>query len=258
MNIRQLYQSCILGSLLLTSQAISQPKTPVEQADNLVAQWISIEQQNNQLRNRWQENKQLLQQRITLLQSEKEQLRSLTNSHVQKGDDVDVVRQELLTLQSSMESQQTRLDAWLKTQFSHVKNLHPQLPPPLADSWRNTLKGLDPSDASKRLETLFNLYQAYVEFNGRISTRQAKIIDQQGQPKMVNQLFLGAARGWYITLDGQRAIAGFPRADGWQWQHDNPVPSQQLSKALLMLEHKMEAQLVTFPFSLSHISAGAK
>jgi len=252
MNIRQFYQACALGTLLLINQANSQPKTPVAQADMLVAQWITIEQQNNALRSQWQENKRLLTQRLLLLQHEKDQLSSLTDSHAQQGDEVAIARQELLTLQSSMESHQVALDHWLTEQFVHITSLHPQLPPPLALSWSNILEPLDHSESSKRLDALLNLYQRYLEFNGRVSTRQATLVDAQGQEKMVKQLFLGAARGWYITLDGLHAVAGAPSPEGWQWQHDQPIPSHQLNQALLMLEHKMEARLITLPFSLSN------
>ncbi len=256
MKIRQLYQACALSSLLLSNYAISQPQTSVSQADSLVAQWITIEQQSNTLRSQWRENKRLLEQRLFLLQSEKEQLSSLTISHSQQGDDVALAREKLLTLQSSMESQQAALGNWLTIQFSHISNIHRQLPPPLAISWQNTLDQLDSNDQSKRLQSLLNLYQSYDEFNSRVSSQQATIVDSQGQEKMVKQLFLGAARGWYLTLDGKQAVAGFPSVNGWQWQHDKPMPAQQIKHALLMLEHKMEAQLITLPLSLNNAVAG--
>jgi len=252
MNIRQLFQASALSILVLSSSAIAQPQTSVNQADSLVAQWIAIEQQSNNLRGQWQENKRLLQQRLSLLQQEKKQLSALTIDHSHQGDEVTIARQELLTLQSSMESQQTTLENWLNIQFSHINNLQPQLPPPLATSWQNILDQVDNKDASKRLESLLSLYQSYHEFNGRVSTQQATIVDNDGQQKMVKQLFVGAARGWYLTLDGQQAVAGIPSASGWQWHHDKPIPAQQIKHALLMLEHKMEAQLITLPLSLNH------
>ena len=105
----------------------------------------------------------------------------------------------------------------------------------------------------KILESLLNLYQTFDEFNQRVSTQQDIIIDQHGQEKMVHQLYLGVARGWYVTLDGTAAYGGIPTANGWQWQYDIPVSPQIIKDALAMLAHKKEAHLITLPMSLTSL-----
>jgi hypothetical protein len=150
-----------------------------------------------------------------------------------------------------MESKQSSLTTWLNNEYIHINNILPQLPPPLANSWQKTLNELDDKNLSKRLESLLSLYQSYHEFDQRVSTQQATIIDGNGQEKMVKQLFLGASRGWYLTLDGQTAIAGVPTPQGWQWQHQTPIPSKNIKDAFAMLEHKIEAKLTTLPMSLT-------
>lgn len=257
MNIRQ---SCCLGTLSLLFCANAFCQTPntsssVDNAEKLVTQWVSLEKQNTHLKSQWQDTKRLLQQRITLLKQEKLQLNALTTVHEKQVDDVGQARQKLLTLQTSMESKQTILSQWLNHELAQINNIHQQLPPPLAKSWQTTLNELDDKDVSKRLESLLNLYQSFDEFNQRVSTQQATIIDANGQEKMVHQLFLGVARGWYLTLDGTTAVAGMPSTDGWQWQHNQPVSAQEVKDALAMLAHKKEARLITLPMSLSPSSS---
>lgn len=230
-------------------------KPSVNTADKLVAQWVVLEKQNTHLKNQWQDTKRLLQQRIALLNQEQKQLTVLTTNNEQQVDEVSEARQKLLTLQTSMETKQADLSQWLKNQFSQIHNIHQQLPPPLAKSWQTTLSELDKTDISKRLESLLNLYQTFDEFNQRVSTQQETIIDQHGQEKMVHQLYLGVARGWYITLDGTEAYGGIPTAKGWQWQYDKPVSTQVIKDALAMLAHKKEAHLITLPMSLSSLKS---
>lgn len=253
MNIRQYWCFCTL-SLLLSASAFCQTsanQSVTTQADHLVTQWVSLEKQNTRLKSEWQETKRLLQQRIALLQQEKKQLGALSMSNTAQVDDVTEARQKLLTLQTSMENKQASLSQWLNNEFAQINNIHQQLPPPLASSWQVTLSDLDTTDVSKRLESLLSLYQSFDEFNQRVSTQQATIIDEHGQEKMVQQLFLGVARGWYLTLDGKTAISGAPTANGWHWAHNQPVSAQEVKDALAMLAHKKEARLVTLPISLT-------
>ena len=55
-------------------------------------------------------------------------------------DEVTQQRQKLLTLQTSMEQTQVHLSSWLNKEFAQIRNIHPQLPPPLANSWQTTLR----------------------------------------------------------------------------------------------------------------------
>jgi len=256
MNIRQCWFVCTL-SLLLCANAFCQTPTTnssVNSAEKLVTQWVNLEKQNTHLKSQWQDTQRLLRQRIMLLKQEKKQLQALTTKHTKQVDGVTQARKKLLTLQTSMESKQTTLSQWLTNELAQISNIHGQLPPPLAHSWQTTLDALDDKDVSKRLESLLTLYQSFDEFNQRVSTQQGTIIDAKGQEKMVNQLFLGVARGWYLTLDGTIAVAGFPTVNGWQWQHDTPVSAQEVKDALAMLAHKKEAHLITLPMSLSPMS----
>lgn len=242
-------------SLFLSSLAHGTESLSVNQADNLVAQWVSIEKQNAQLKDQWQETERLLRQRLALLKLEKKQLQRLTADNTEQVDSVSQARQELLTLQTSMESSQNQLSSWLNNEFSHIHNLLPQLPPPLASSWQLVLDELSTDDVSARLESLLSLYHKYHEFNQRVSTQQATITDAQGQQRLVKQLFLGTARGWYLSLDGSAAVAGQPQPSGWQWQHHNPIDAAPLTAAFAMLAHQQEAAFVTLPMSLATSTA---
>lgn len=238
-------------SILLSVSALANTKSPTQQADSLMTQWVAIEKQNAQLKVQWQENKGLLQQRLALLKQEQKQLQSLSGNHHKKVDDVAREREQLLTLQTSIETTQQQLSRWLDREFAQVNNIAGQLPPPLTKSWQETLATLDQKNISNRLETLLTLYQKFSEFNGRISTTQDSITDTNGQEKVVQQIYLGVARGWYLSLDGTTAIAGVPSAEGWVWQHNKPLDPQPLKDALAMIKHQQEARLVTLPLSLT-------
>ena len=68
------YVHAQLGSfflaLLITTNVLGQIPLTVDQSDELIAQWVSIEQQNGHLKQQWQDTKTLLQQHIALLKQE--------------------------------------------------------------------------------------------------------------------------------------------------------------------------------------------
>jgi len=262
LHIMRIFTFSFLIAVFNQNQAVAiestTPKSYTKSADALVAQWVTLEKQNTQIKNQWQDTQRLLQQRIALLNQEKKQLKVLTTNNEQQVDEVDEARQKLLTLQSSMEVKQTQLSQWLNNQFSQIHNIHQQLPPPLAKSWQTTLNELHDTDISKRLESLLNLYQTFDEFNQRVSTQQDTIVDQHGQEKMVHQLYLGVSRGWYVTLDGSAAYSGIPTANGWQWQYEKPVSPKIIKDALAMLAHKKEAHLITLPMSLAPLETAGQ
>lgn len=245
----------LLSTLLLYQNSSYALESKVTEADNLIKQWLSIERQRNALTLDWQSQKPILEQRLTLLKQEKKQLKGKSSQHILDTSDVDKKRNELITSQNNMESNQAQIEGALVKYYQIILQLHPQLPPPLFKVWQGALN--DPTfksaDTSKKLTTLLKLLEQLNDFNQRISHSESTLTVEgsSGEKEiMVRQLYMGLSQAWYVSLDGLLTGRGFPEKNGWRWISDNQVSGNTVNNAIAMIERNTEAQFLTLPISL--------
>ena len=226
---------------------------PVDQADNLVKQWLNLSQQQSALQTLWLSKEPALKQRLTLLQQEQQQLDSLIIENQHQGSEVEQQRAELLTLQTNMEANQQLLSQWLTTQFTKVHNIIDRLPPPLALQWQKTLSenSIDEANNSDKLTLLLGLFSKLSDFDNRIASFESTIIDIEQQSRLVKQLYLGISRGWYLSMDGESVFEGVATDQGWKWQHNSSLDPKELNNAIAMVEQRKEASFIRLPLSLN-------
>ncbi|MDP5212232.1 DUF3450 family protein [Pseudoalteromonas tunicata] len=230
---------------------------PVAQADALVQQWLNLSGQQSALKAHWAAEQPILQQRIELLKQEQLQLKTLLQQNHTKGSEVEQKRTQLLALQTDMERDQQQLKNWLVMQFTKVNNLRDRLPPPLAKQWQIMLQETDLAVASEgdKLALLLSLFTKLNEFDQRIAFVQSTIVTPDQHEKLVKQLYLGIARGWYISLDGQEVFEGLATDQGWIWQKNDVLQPGDISAAIAMVEQQTEAAFIRLPLQINHNDA---
>lgn len=259
-----------LALLLLSVQGVS-AQGVVAESDDLVAQWLNLEQQSNALSSHWIMSKPILEQRVELLKREELQLKNLLSADHSVTTQVEAKRSELLALQNNMESEQATLSQWVNVELSQVQRIIEQLPPPLAKSWRTAIKekhiniqssdsvSVEPANStvnsidttSSKLELLLSLYLQLNEFEQRVSSYETQVETLDGEVRLVKQLYLGISRGWYVTLDSLNIAEGVSTATGWRWQVNESLSPDTIETALMMMAHKKEANFIELPFSLT-------
>lgn len=242
-----------LSAVIAVSGSLPLNANPVAEADGLVQQWLNLSGQQSALKTYWHEQQPILQQRIALLKQEEAQLKTMLEQNKSKGSDVEQKRSELLALQTNMEKDQAQLKSWLAVQFSAVSNLRDRLPPPLAQQWQSMLQETDLTQASEgdKLALLLSLFNKLNEFDQRVAFVQSTIITPDQQEKLVKQLYLGIARGWYISLDGQEVFEGIATDQGWIWQENKALDPAKISSAIAMIEQQGEAAFVRLPMQIN-------
>lgn len=256
-HITNAINTTVFALLLLSSiSSLASNTNKVEQADSLIKQWLSIEQQRNAMLNDWHQQQPLLEQRLVLLQQEQKQLELDLSEASNNDSDVEEKRSQLLESQNTMEAEQAQLETALVNYYQIINELQPQLPPPLVKAWQKKLAAdnFTQADTTTKLTTLLELLEQLNDFEKRVSHLQSALVIQgeSGEKEvMVHQLYLGLSQAWYVSLDGALVGRGQPVSGQWQWLADDSIDSDTVLKAISMIERKTEAQFLQLPISLT-------
>lgn len=229
----------------------------IQEVQELVEQWVLIEQEETALVIDWQNQQQIMQQHMRLLKEEEEQLQNIVSDNTSDMDEVTARRLSLLELQNSMEDDQKELEIALEIALGQINSLHAQLPPPLATAWQERLNMLaiktenaETSNSNEKLQALLEMLTQLQDFQQRISLNEDTIITPDGIEVLVQQVYLGVSHAWYVSADGLYSGYGQSRPEGWVWLDSPVVNPETVQQAITMLERNVDIELLELPIVL--------
>lgn len=244
---------------LLLGRATPVLAADVDSIDNLVRQWMSLEQQAAALESDWRQQQPVLQQRIALLQAEKAQLAQVLKDNQNVHSEVEARRAELLAEQTGMEAGQRQVVERLRQVRQRLQALAGQLPPPLLSAWNEEQATLnEDATASEQLQVALAQLSKLMEFDNRVTVHETTLPDPEGRRVLVKQLYLGVGAAWFVSGDGSYAGTGGPTPDGWQWRFDEDIDGSRIAEAIAIYEKQHDAELVQMPLHLSARQPGAE
>jgi hypothetical protein len=239
----------ILIVLISCGTALSQDD-PTQDIQSLALQWTNLERQRNVLASNWREEQPVLEQQLSLLQRERDELTDFLEQTEAAQDEVEERRLELLERQSELEQEQSLIDRELESAIVQVRGVFRQLPPPMVNAWQAPLADLqeDFRTSSERLQILVEMLGELDDFHRRLSLFEEVMTLADGQEYLVKQVYLGLSQGWYVSANGLFAGIGHPGTNGWQWQSsDEP---ETIDRVVDILERRRNAELVTLSVEL--------
>lgn len=230
-----------------------------------MGQWINLQTQKGLLQSNWNSSRDNLDQRMNLLDIEQKKLKDIVSQRTQATSEVDQRRLALLQSQEKLEQEQQSLSTQLKVYIQRAQAFHMRLPPPLHAQWNEKFASLSDENrtASERLETLLSLFKQFDEFNRRVALHigAMEIPDQnqQPQPVLTNQIYLGVSQGWYVNDDGSSFGYGRPTPTGWKWWHGKeaqqelgkPLDAAAVKRVLSVLQNPTNAEFVSLPVKIT-------
>lgn len=226
----------------------------VSELEQLVNKWLKIENQNTELNTHWLEQKSSMEQTLTLLNAEQQQLSELNQRRKKSTSELAQKREQLVTKQSELENDQQQLNDQLARISGQLLSLQVQLPPPLLSSWKNTGDLSDSQlSTTDKLQTALKMLTLLNDFQQRISIHEMAIKHPDGQKVWVKQLYLGAAQAWFVSEDLSYVGIGFPSDLGWQWEFDPSINAEQVALGIAVQQKKRAADWVTLPI-LSYVN----
>ncbi|MDQ2044660.1 DUF3450 domain-containing protein [Pseudoalteromonas sp. 20-92] len=220
----------------------------VSELEQLINKWLQIENQNNKLNTHWLEQKSSMEQTLTLLDAEQQQLSELNQRRKKSTSELTQKREQLVTKQSELENDQQQLNEQLTRISKQLLSLQVQLPPPLLSSWKNTGDLTNSQlNTTDKLQTALKMLGLLRDFQQRISIHEMAILHPDGQEVWVKQLYLGAAQAWFVSEDLSYVGIGFPSDLGWQWEFDPSINAEQVALGIAVQQKKRAADWVTLP-----------
>lgn len=230
---------CFLS--LLANNALAQSRA--EKTEALVAQWVGLERQADQLQQQWQQQKQVLEHRKELLLTEKKLLQGRLSQYGEQQSKTQVVRADLARQQSKLENNQQALAAVLSQLKTVFGELQSRLPPPLQSVWEKQLTSAEAAaQSSQKLNHYLELLGSADLFENQVGLHQT-VMALDGKEVLVDQVYLGLGQGWYVSRDGTQAGVGQSTKAGWQWQSE-PLLAPQVQHILDILHKPESAKLV--------------
>ncbi|MDU0355670.1 DUF3450 family protein [Paraglaciecola aquimarina] len=236
----------------------------VDDLDKLVAQWTQLEQQQQQLSQRWQESKIQQDQLLILLKQERQQLQTTIGQHTAQRDEVINKRAELLQQQTQLEQVQQNMQSELAKVSDVLLGMYQQLPPLLKHQWQGDIDALTGDHVSllttsEQLDKILLLLKSLESFEQRIALHQTTMqlansensSVQRAVEIQVDQVYLGLSQGWYLSKSGEYWGIGTTTPQGWQWQHQSSkLDVEALRSTITMLNDPATAQWVSLPINI--------
>lgn len=253
-------------ALLVLVGAVAWPSGYAEAADeardsgvatvrSTLARWVETQKILSQERNEWQVGKELLEQRIALIQGEIGAIEARTRQVREGAGDTDRRQSEVVTRNASLREAAAALDAMIGGLEAKTRRLLVALPDPLKErvaplSQRIPLEGqATQASLSERFQNAVGVLNEVNKFNRDVTVTSEIRRLPDGSSAEVRALYLGLGQGYYVSPRGDLAGVGLPAPEGWQWSPANEL-APEINEAIAILENRTVPVFVPLPVSI--------
>jgi len=229
--------------LLLLCSQVTVAQTNVDQ---LTKQWLDLDKSANQLVQNWQQEKQQLTLRISLLSHQNENLRSQINSRNNQKDQVHQQRQNILTQQTIVEQKVGEYQQALPSILDQLQQLMSSLPPQLVEQLGPELiQATTHKELTGQYQAIANIVKK-LDKNSQLIQAKRGVIKLNEQDLLTKQLYFGHDQAWFITQDNSRAGIGFRKNKQWRWQ-ENSQYADVIRQAITHAKSQVPGPLLNLP-----------
>jgi hypothetical protein len=226
-------------------------RADVESTRATVGKWVGTQQIISKERRDWQQAREVLAARIDLLKKETAGLEEKIAAVRRTGDEAAGRRAEAAAEADTLRKTMEGLTAAVARYESHIRRLHPVLPPPvqekIAPLYQRVPAEGAPSKASvaERFQNVLGILNEINRMNGEITLASEIRPLRDGKPSEVRTVYLGLGQAYYLSA-GLEAGIGAPGPDGWTWE---PAPdlAPSIREVVDILGNKAAPKFVPLP-----------
>lgn len=249
--------SFLLGSFLPFASYL-QATEPVEAIRNTVREWVSVEKTISAEAASWSEKQMLLQDLLTVAESEIETLESSIAEIESTQTAAYEARRQLLAEQETLNANHKIIRTFLENMEPELKALKQQLPDPLKENLELLYRQL-PEDSQRttlgiaqRMQTAVGILTAIRQFDRTITVSDELRTLGDGNQRAVRSIYIGLGAAYYYVPSGKDAGIGHPGDQGWIWE-SQPSLWPEIEEVIAIAEQTTsEARFIALPVSIEN------
>jgi predicted RNase H-like nuclease (RuvC/YqgF family) len=235
--------------------AVGQDGPDVEGARTALEQWVQTRRVISQERRDWTLGREMLDDRIALVEREIASLRERIGEAQDSIADADRKRAELIESNERLQQASSSLAETAAQLEDRTKQLLARLPDPIRERVKPLSQRLpaDPEDTqlslSQRFQNVVGILNEVNKFNREISVTSEVRSLADGTTAEVAALYVGLGQAYYATSDGRAAGVGAPSAEGWAWSPAD-ASAAEITRAIAILKNEDVAAFVRLPIRM--------
>jgi FtsZ-binding cell division protein ZapB len=240
----------------LTFGVMAQNNTDnVESTRATLEKWVQTRKIISQEKRDFALSKEMLNQRIELVQREIDSLQDKIKETEQSITEADKKREDLLTENELLRQSSQSLHDKVGYFETSVKVLLKRLPEPLLQrieplTQRIPQKADDTQlSLSERFQNIIGILNEVDKFNREITATSEVRTLPDGTAAEVTALYVGISHGYYTNAKGDIAGVGTAGKDGWIWEPVNEA-APAISQAIAILKNEAVAEYVQLPITI--------
>lgn len=245
----------VVGAVALLSAApmpAEDEAVDVDGARALVQKYVETRRLISREKSEWALGKELLLDRIGIVEREIESLRAKIEEADAQIVDADAKRAEMVAENDRLKAATVEYERAAAELEGKTRRLLPRLPPPLLERLSPLSQRL-PADSEEtdalltdRYANVLGILDAVDKWN-RDVTLTSEVRDLgEGTLAEVKALYVGIGAAFYTTADGTAAGSGSSSEDGWSWTRlDEAAPA--IARAIAILNNEQMAGFVQLP-----------
>lgn len=237
---------------LLVIVSLCSPYTAAQHnVDKLTKQWISLDKSSNQLVQNWQQEKQQLMLRISLLSQQNNNLQEKISRAENKQNQVNQAREKILTEQTIIEQSINDYRLALPNLLDQLQQLISRTPPEFSQQLSTDLaNAMTKKELTAKYQGVANILKQLTKNSKLISVKQG-VIQIDEKELLTTQLYLGLDQAWFVTQDNSRAGIGYQKNNQWRWLEDSQY-ADNIRKAINHAKNQMPGPLLNLPIYLEN------
>jgi FtsZ-binding cell division protein ZapB len=217
--------------------------------------WVETRKVISQEKQEWALGKEMLGERIDLVQREIDSLRTKIAEAQKNISEADAKRSDLLTENEKLKEASASLVEQLVSLEIRTRTLLAKLPDPLRERVRPLSQRLPENTGdtklsfSERFQNVVGILNEVNKFNREITLTSEVRSLPDGSSAEVTAVYVGIGQGYYVSADGKNAGTGSAPGESWVWTPENRI-ADQVAQVVAILKNEQVASFVKLPVEI--------
>ena len=234
--------------------AVPSDMAPESQARDMIDQWVQTKSLIGREMQDWRVGKEVMQERIALLQREIDGLREKTSQATNDVAEADKALAALGLERETMKGAVEELQRGIVTLEASAGRLAGLAPDPARERLKPLTQRLPLDSANtkmplpERVQVVIGILNELTKANGEVMQAVEIRALPDGRSAEVRTLYVGLAQGYFVSAKGDAGI-GVPGEKGWEWSPANDL-APAIEEALSIMQNKGSPRFISLPVKI--------